>query len=103
MSDREHTEPRAGPDSSPARESPEPLAGFIRSAVLGLAFGAVLFMVSDLTGLAKPLLHWLSLPGMESHLGPKQLVIVGILLGVSVNVLDHLFRRTRRLLGDFVA
>lgn len=103
MSEREHRESPAKRDSSLLKEFAEPLEGLIKSAVLGLAFGAVLFMVTDQTGLAEPLLQWLDLPGMGNHHGPKQLVIVGILLGVSLNVLDHLFRRTRRLLGDLVA
>jgi len=95
MSDRDHPAPSVQETSSV-----EPMEGFIRSAVLGLAFGAVLFMVSDLTGLAEPLLRWLHLPAVGEHLGPKQLVIVGILLGVSLNVLDHLVRRVRRLFGS---
>ncbi len=110
MSEREHRTPAAGNNSSLAQESAvedeafaEPVQAFIRSAVLGLAFGAVLFIVSDQTGLAEPLLRWLDLPGVGDHLGPKQLVIVGILFGVSLNVLHTLFRRARHLLGTPVA
>jgi hypothetical protein len=98
MSEREQRAP-----SVEKKSSVEPMEGFIRSAVLGLAFGAVLFMVSDQTGLAEPLLRWLNLPGVGEKLGAKQLVIVGILLGVSVNVLDHLARRIRRLFGNLEA
>ena len=98
MSEREH---RAS--SVEETSSVEPMEGFIRSAVLGLAFGAVLFMVSDQTGLAEPLLRWLHLPAVGEQLGPKQLVIVGVLLGVSVNVLDHLVRRVRRWFGNLEA
>ncbi|MFB6279184.1 MAG: hypothetical protein ABEK75_06735 [Salinibacter sp.] len=110
MSEREPRKPTAGKNSSLAQESAvkkeafaEPVRNFIKSAVLGLGFGAVLFMVSDQTGLAEPLLRWLDLPGVGSHLGPKQLVIVGILLGVLLNVLHTLFRRTRHLLSNPVA
>lgn len=110
MGDREHRTPAAGRESSLSRESAaedeasaETVEGFIKSAVLGLAFGTVLFMVSDQTGLAVPLLRWLDLPGVGDHLGPKQLVIAGILFGVSLNVLNTLFRRARHLLGDLLA
>ena len=89
--------------SSGNRSSTGPRERFIRSAVLGLAFGSVLFVVSDQTALAEPLLRWLNLPGVGNHLGPKQLVIVGVLLGVALDALDQLFPRARRFLGDLVA
>jgi len=98
MSEREHRELPAGDEPSA-----EPMEGVIRAAVLGLAFGSVLFMVSDQTGLAEPLLRWLHLPEIGEHLGAKQLVIVGVLIGVSLNVLNEFFRRARRFFGGLGA
>ena len=109
MSDREHRESSTGTDASvgppsPVEETPSAkLAGsFIKSAALGLAFGAVLFMVADQAGFADPLLRWLHLPEGE-HFGAKQLVLVGILLGVSLNALNELASQARRLFGNLVA
>jgi hypothetical protein len=89
--------------SSPNGSSGELVEGLIRSAVLGLAFGSVLFVVSDQTGLLNHVLQWLELPGMGKYLGPKHLVIVGILLGVGLHGLDRLSARTRRALGKHLA
>ncbi|MEF8816169.1 MAG: hypothetical protein V5A20_13880 [Salinibacter sp.] len=109
MSDCKHRESSAGNDASveqpsTVEEGPSAkLAGsFIKSAVLGLAFGAVLFMVADQTGVAAPLLRWLHLPGGE-HFGAKQLVLVGVLLGVSLNALDKLVCQARRLFSNLDA
>lgn len=105
MSERGHQEPSVSRNSSftrsPSAEkesSVGPTESFIKSAVLGLAFGLVLFVVADQTGFAEPLLRWLHLPGTGEHLGAKQLVLVGVLLGVTVNALNELIHRGRRLL-----
>lgn len=78
------------------------LEDLIRSAVLGMAFGSVLFVVADQTGLVDRVLVWLDLPGVGAHLDPKLLVIFGILCGVAVDVFDKLLRRTRRFLGGLL-
>lgn len=72
----------------------------IRAAVLGLALGSVLFVVSDQTALIDRVLFWLDLPWVGEHLGPKHLVIVGILFGVTLDLLDKLLRRSRRFLVE---
>jgi hypothetical protein len=72
----------------------------IRAAVLGLGLGSVLFVVADQTTLIDRVLFWLDLPGVGEHLGPKHLVLVGILFGVALDLLDKLLGRTRRFLGD---
>lgn len=89
--------------SSPNGSSGKLVEGLIRSAVLGLAFGSVLFIVSDQTGLLHHILRSLDLSGMAKYLGPKHLVIVGILLGVGLHGLDRLSARTRRAFGKHLA
>lgn len=83
-----------------------PIAGlieeFIRPAVLGFAFGSLLFVISEQTALIDHALHWLNLSEMGKYLGPKQLAIAGVLLGIGLNVLDKLFTRTRRAFGELL-
>lgn len=110
MDEREHSESSGEegssltPGSVPGDASSSgPAESFIKSAVLGLAFGAILFMVADQTGLADPILRWLHLPGAGGHLGAKQLVLLGVFLGVGLNALDRLVWQVRRLFGNLRA
>jgi hypothetical protein len=73
----------------------------IRSAVLGFAFGAVLFMLSHQTGIVGSLLHSLGLPGVGNRLGVKQFVLFGICSGVTLDLVVKLLGRDRRVLPSF--
>jgi len=103
MGRNKHREHPAETGSSPEQELfSQNLSGLvgdlIRSAVLGMALGSVLFVLADQTSLVDRVLFRLGLPGVGEYLDPKLLVIVGILFGVTVDLLNKLLRRTRRFL-----
>ncbi len=105
MGEHMHREQSAEEGASSEHESSSPngvglVEDLIRAAVLGLALGSVLFVVSDQTGLIDRVLSWLSLPGIGEDLGPKLLVIAGILFGVTLDLLAKLLRRSRRFLVE---
>jgi hypothetical protein len=107
MGRNRHREHPAETGPSPERRSiSRDLSGLledlIRSAVLGMAFGSVLFVVADQTSLVDRVLFWFDLPAVGEYLDPKLLVIVGILLGVTLGILNRLLRRTRHFLAELL-
>lgn len=84
--------------STPGILDGELTSDLIRSAVLGFAFGSILFVLSDQTGMVGYALHGIGLHEAAEHLGVKQLAIFGIFAGVTTDLIVKLFGRGRRLL-----
>lgn len=65
----------------------------VRSAFFGFVFGAVLFVVSDQTGLVQRTLSWMGFISASRYLGVKELAIFGMGLGVALGLAAQLFSR----------
>ncbi|WP_103027524.1 hypothetical protein [Salinibacter altiplanensis] len=65
----------------------------VRSAFFGFVFGAVLFVVSDQTGIVQRTLSWMGFLSASRYLGVKELAIFGMGLGVTLGLAGQLFSR----------
>ncbi|WP_103020295.1 hypothetical protein [Salinibacter altiplanensis] len=65
----------------------------VRSAFFGFVFGAVLFVVSDQTGIVQRTLSWMGFLSASRYLGVKELAIFGMGLGVTLGLAGQLFGR----------
>ncbi len=70
----------------------------VRSAFFGFVFGAVLFVVSDQTGIVQRALSWMGFISVSKYQGVKELAIFGMGLGVALGLAGQLFSRGVALL-----
>ncbi|WP_263785648.1 hypothetical protein [Salinibacter grassmerensis] len=65
----------------------------VRSAFFGFVFGAILFVVSDQTGMVQRVLSQMGFVGASRYLGVKELAIFGMGLGVTLGIAGQLLSR----------